>query len=1326
MPRNNTCRPSECAAGDNDNDNCTGDGDQANGQQQQQQQDDDTATTATVKQEFDAAPPVCHRKSERRKIARDIFLVFEEQPSSRRRRGRGGARGKCTRAKQKFGHLSVPNTPMRSSNSNNNSSSASGNNNQKSSVLREIKTEPKCSTAATATGAPESITAAAVTVTKAAIATPAAIDTPATTAASTAAATAAVAMLQLQPEKPPAKLATVKLETKTASNAINTTAAAVTATVAATPATIATVAAVPQLSQSKQLTTQPTPTATSTAATVAATPSVNPIFLWVKQDDTRIVEVRCEDYDKRNRIRLTKTTNGWRSMPRTDASSSRIVKFFQVKREQQQQLQQREVMEQQEEEEEEREEQKQREQQLEEAEEQQQLTQHNWSVVQEYEEPEQQQQQLEVAEQQPDKQPALIESVVVVPAQQQQQLEATPDFDALLDSETNASTKATKTSTSSSNRNTPTTYQSAPSSPAALELQLCPKTGLFLPQGVAATLPDNVEQQPEEEEEQEEEVEQQQQPKNLKDLLDDADELLQCSSDNGSNNGVELLDSLVQRSCEDNLQQESTTTTATATTAGTGLSAFCVPDVAGKDLPSILGMDSSLDDAPKCLSFNEAGEIEGLHGDLFLGIDAFDKQPETATATELEAATEVEAPTETATATETEETEADAVVEKSTPVQLAGGDETPKDLSYKKREEVCPPSESRSQCAVTSSSDILKSKSPELELELQLERAANSIPAEVETTSETIKHLILEQFLKLNGGNSGSQSNAAQQQAEPMDLGKAKGASGDEKLLHTVVIDDEEDADLEPTEPLRKRAKPIKMDKDPDALTQLKMLISNPQWKVPDPILVPKDRLGAVLASPAREIPLLLTTRPELRLPEAFAYPEIIQNPNILVVTMEQLEAILRNESEQSKATTVQPSAVQLQPLPLAQQLPKTSPSPQCNPLKQPPPTTLHKQPSKATTVAAAAAAPPPATPAAASPAADSSMSSPELNATTLALLQQMLWLPYFGQLSQEFFKTLKDPLGLQRKFMSNLMPLYNSQFGLQQLDELYKHCLKQKSAETEAPPAAVSAATAPAAAAAATPTKPPPAFNGFSSPMELAFMQKLLQQQQQQQQQQQSKSLQQQQLHLEHKRPRRETELATNSKSTPPAASSTVAAAAAPTTTTTAAAAAAAAAPAVEHKPRLTCKSLSNLLEPESNVVPLLNVPFDALRRSNKPSAAGPEALLSSGRQLRSSKACVTYNPLEQQAKQSQQQQQLQQRKRGNMLAHELQQQQQHQQQQQQQQHHQQQQQHLAEAAAAAAAAGGAGLDANAALWHPLFGSNPKQGYNSPWQWTTVTATGE
>ncbi|KAH8242537.1 hypothetical protein KR032_011969 [Drosophila birchii] len=1321
MPRNATCRTSGgCVANGNGNQDEEGEANN-NNSGSSSGAGGGGGGEGIVKQELEAAPPVCHRKSERRRVARDIFLVFEEQ--STRRRGKG-ARGKNTRAKQKFGHLKVANTPRISK-----------------SVLREIKTEPKCS-AGPELPPPEPTAAAP-------IATPSPIIAPNPAPA-------------VNPSVPPVpRTAAVKLETKTATTAATVTASNVMATRRVSPKPRAPRAIMEEQEEEKQLPpptataprqlSTPTPTPTpipsnpspkptpSSTAPAVATPSVNPIFLWVKQDDTRIVEVRCEDYDKRNRIRLTKTTNGWRSMPRTDASSTRIVKFFhgsaaplmKVKREQHQH-QRHEDDERVEEEAQHLElatTQHEHEHEVEqEAEQQPQLPViaqnllQDWedSVTQlpdeiEEEEPEEDEADADAEELQLDADLTdqtnghLIENVVVLPSGQQ------PCFDGLLDSEeTNASTKATKT-------NTPT-YQS--STPSPLELQLCPKTGLFLPKGDIALIqvPDDDDAIPVEHGE--EEVDKplatavhdpaeslDANTKNLKDLLDDADDLLQnCSSDHGSS-GADLLDSLVKRSCEVNLVQQETSSgddgggnnpqnTSTSST-GDELSSFCVPDL-GKDLPSILNMDND-DDAPKCLSFNEAGEIEGLNGELFLGIEAFEKQQEAVVATEPEPQPPTPATVEmTQTPTPTTPTTPEREKDKA-----SGVDETPKDLSYKKREEVCPPSESRSQCAVTSSSDILKS--PERDLPLP----ANSIPAEVETTSETIKNLILEQFLKLNNGNNNPQ------QAEPMDLGKA----GREGKLETVVIDDEEEEE-DSSQPLKKRPKAsIKMDKDPDALTQLKMLISNPQWKVPDPILVPKDRLGAVLASPAREIPLLLTTRPELRLPEAFAYPEIIQNPNILVVTMEQLEAILKTEAEQAAKVTKEPDPVMLVPSSKAR-----SPSPKQS---QPKPVAAQAKP--------AAAAVPPVVPTPPSPAADSSLST-DLNATTLALLQQMLWLPYFGQLSQEFFKTIKDPLGMQRKFMSNLLPLYNSQFGLQHLDELYKQCMKQKPAAEEQqqqqPKVPTPAPPPPPPAAAAHAPPPPPsaasgstnAFNGFTNPVELALMQKLLQPQLPQflnweaskEASSSSSAASSHHHHQEHKRPRREPETETicnftKSKLQASGAPS-AAAAAAPAAVPAAPAPVAAPAPApAEHKPRLTIKSLSNLLEPEANVVPLLNVPFDGMRgRSSMHKAAsdqGKEAA-TGGRTLRSSKACVTYNPLEQ-AKQLQQHSSAgtqQQRKRGNMLAQD------HQQQQ------QQQQQHLAEAAAA----GAAGLDANSALWHPLFGSNPKQGYNSPWQWTTVTATGE
>lgn len=49
----------------------------------------------------------------------------------------------------------------------------------------------------------------------------------------------------------------------------------------------------------------------------AVSPKVNPIFLWVRQEDTTIMEVLCEDYDYRNRLKLRRTHLGWRAIPKT-------------------------------------------------------------------------------------------------------------------------------------------------------------------------------------------------------------------------------------------------------------------------------------------------------------------------------------------------------------------------------------------------------------------------------------------------------------------------------------------------------------------------------------------------------------------------------------------------------------------------------------------------------------------------------------------------------------------------------------------------------------------------------------------------------------------------------------------------------------------------------------------------------------------------------------------------------------------------------------------------------------------------------------------------
>lgn len=221
------------------------------------------------------------------------------------------------------------------------------------------------------------------------------------------------------------------------------------------------------------------------------------------------------------------------------------------------------------------------------------------------------------------------------------------------------------------------------------------------------------------------------------------------------------------------------------------------------------------------------------------------------------------------------------------------------------------------------------------------------------------------------------------------------------------------------------------MDRDPDPLTQLRLLIQNSQWKVPDPILVPKDRLSAVLASPAREIPLLITTRPELRLPEAFAYPEIIQNPNILVISMAQLEAILKNDQEINKFKVTDQDLTQASSLNFKSHSSQNQKfgngfQAQTQQREKQPPSIVRLQETENGSTSTTPNSSLSKEDAAKCSHIGSSVSS-DINAATMAVLNQMLWLPYFGQISQDFIKTIKTPHGLTEK-MASILPYSGAQ----------------------------------------------------------------------------------------------------------------------------------------------------------------------------------------------------------------------------------------------------------------------------------------------------------
>lgn len=226
--------------------------------------------------------------------------------------------------------------------------------------------------------------------------------------------------------------------------------------------------------------------------------------------------------------------------------------------------------------------------------------------------------------------------------------------------------------------------------------------------------------------------------------------------------------------------------------------------------------------------------------------------------------------------------------------------------------------------------------------------------------------------------------------------------------------------------------------KDPDPLTQLRLLISNTEWKVPETLLVPKDRLNAVLASPAREIPLLLTTRPELRLPGAFAFPSILQDPDILVVSLAQLEAILEKQQEIFKLKSSD-RAPQIKPVREQQEMrQKPAPPPVAPPKqhslaeKQHQENLMHQQIQRAINSKLSGSSQKPSTPNMPVPAPGGGLGSGlanEIDAATIAAFNQMLWLPYLnqmrGQLTPEVIKAIAG--------FNEMLPLLAAQSRIQQ-----------------------------------------------------------------------------------------------------------------------------------------------------------------------------------------------------------------------------------------------------------------------------------------------------
>ncbi|XP_055692349.1 uncharacterized protein LOC129795285 [Lutzomyia longipalpis] len=767
-------------------------------------------------------------------------------------------------------------------------------------------------------------------------------------------------------------------------------------------------------------------------------PSVNPVFLWVVQDDTEIISVRCEDYDRRNRIRLTKTSNGtWKATPRTQSDDSVEVMRRRKKKKKKERKKHRKE--------------KKRKKKKDDGEMLGMSVLGQVGSAHELEESsrgsgggdddgeklettmvlgrgagaaademdrgdcctsegkdgdelslQQQQQQDDVVVQQVQEQEdyavhgahgneqatqhSLGESVyetfevdTVANCVQNSSCKDTPEEPSLLQQDQHILFASSPTTSPKYHHKGHHTHQQhPPRSPVGAE-----KTKeevieeKFLPFMCKSITEDDAQHS----------FKQESFADNLNvttELIDTIREIAVTNTEDldltdhceeNTMTGAELLDSLIEHSCEvnnisghiDDVKQQTPCDVEDD---------YNEEDELLLDSEPVANIISRLSDSPKCLSFTESGEIETIleSGNIFKGTEQ----------TLDDLSLTIKELTETKfMGSEANQKNMSELTSLLSPDSCA--EEMPKDLSCKTAGSQQQQHRSPSPARPTSrGSDTIQSPQPS---------GLPPIPPSPDTFSQ--QHRLMQTlpvFPKVSTGRTGGQDGGQQQQQqpqqpEPLNLGVCRksasptvSCSEEAKNLLSDLTSGEEN--LLSSEPVRKRHKSDsyrldeakgghvdKSGKDPDPLTQLRLLMSNSEWKVPNTLLVPKDRLNAVLASPAREIPLLLTTRPELRLPEAFAFPSILQDPDILVVSLNQLETILEKQEELFKVKdTPEVGHQKKQPPPQPQQTTKF-------------PQSHHEIPERQRHAAAQAQMP--------------AAGKFDMDPGTLNLFNQMLWLPY-------------------------------------------------------------------------------------------------------------------------------------------------------------------------------------------------------------------------------------------------------------------------------------------------------------------------------------------
>lgn len=567
---------------------------------------------------------------------------------------------------------------------------------------------------------------------------------------------------------------------------------------------------------------------------------VNPIFVWIRQENTRIVDVKCEDYDKRNRILLTKTPQGWRATPRTETLAT-TAKTAEPKKHHHHHHH------------------------------------HHHKKKSKRHKVRQKSTGVQVEDQQLEGAP--------IKTNDYPDWESPVNVESLLPSHT-ISRKTTSSPVNSDVNSSAQTLNETTTTVSPLETLLS-----------VAELEFN--QQLNDEEWNHDE-------KNDQTFLEDMDNLStfidSCNEDAKSNYNITKDESDYDEEEENNIAMDDILNRLEQSLRS--------PESPETKLKKDETKDVNPEQDVVEITSNEETEVPEPSKEPEEITDPPEEIKETHEPTE-----EIQEITETPTTDDkTEEpiaedtTELEKIEEKQDKIEEPIIDlslkkqpnvkenEQPTDLSVKTKpsEEIVQPTDLTMRKPLRSLTPIIRPPSQNSEaLQLPEPSGLPAVPPSPDLTSPNVqknKPRFLESLLVTSTAN----------QKEPLDLGKCR------KSASPTITCSEDKSETEPPPKKLKINEPTTLknllsddNSTEDPLTQLKNLLSDQTVNVPDPMLVPKEHLSKIISNPSVEIMNLLKNRPELRLPEALAFPHLLQDPDILVITLNQLETIIKKQSSE-------------------------------------------------------------------------------------------------------------------------------------------------------------------------------------------------------------------------------------------------------------------------------------------------------------------------------------------------------------------------------------------------------------------------------------------